>query len=109
HCAATASGTAALTLALRAFGIGHGDEVIVPAHTFIATALAVVDVGATPVLCDVHDGTGLIDPESAAEVVSPRTAAIVPVHLYGQVCEMELVRALADARGLVVIEDAAQA
>ena len=109
HCVGTASGTAALTLALRAFGIGRGDEVIVPAHTFIATALAVVDVGATPVLCDVHDGTGLIDPESAAEVVSPRTAAIVPVHLYGQVCEMELVRALADARGLVVIEDAAQA
>ena len=109
HCVGIASGTAALTLALRAAGIGRGDEVIVPAHTFIATALAVVHAGATPVFCDVDDGTGLIDPESAAEVVSPRTAAIVPVHLYGQACDMELVRALADARGLLVVEDAAQA
>ena len=109
HCVGTASGTAALTIALRAFGVGPGDEVIVPAHTFIATALAVVHAGATPVLCDVDVGTGLIDTSSAAEVVSERTKAIVPVHLYGQVCEMESVRSLADAHGLVVIEDAAQA
>jgi dTDP-4-amino-4,6-dideoxygalactose transaminase len=108
-CIGTASGTAALTMALRAFGVGPGDEVIVPAHTFIATALAVVHAGATPVLCDVDEGTGLIDSESAAEVVSERTKAIVPVHLYGQVCDMESVRSLADAHGLVVIEDAAQA
>ena len=109
HCVGTASGTAALTIALRAFDVGPGDEVIVPAHTFIATALAVVHAGATPVLCDVDAGTGLIDTESAAAVVSERTKAIVPVHLYGQVCEMEFVRSLADTHDLVVIEDAAQA
>jgi dTDP-4-amino-4,6-dideoxygalactose transaminase len=109
HCVGTASGTAALTIALRAFGVGPGDEVIVPAHTFIATALAVVHAGATPVLCDVDEGTGLIDVNSAAEVMSERTTAIVPVHLYGQVCDMESVRSLADSHGLFVIEDAAQA
>src|ERR687886_448420 len=70
-----ASGTAALTLAFQAAGIGPGDEVIVPAHTFVASALAVLHAGATPVFCDVDDGTGLIDAESAGDAVSERTAA----------------------------------
>jgi dTDP-4-amino-4,6-dideoxygalactose transaminase len=109
HCVGVASGTAALALTLEAYGIGPGDEVIVPAHTFIASALAVAHVGATPVLCDVDEGTGLIDPEAARAAVGPRTAAIVAVHLYGQACDMAAIEAVAKAHGLLVLEDAAQA
>ncbi len=109
HCVGTASGTAALTLALLAAGIEPADEVIVPAHTYVATPLAVLHAGATPVFCDVLDESGLIDVRSAAAAVSSRTAAIVPVHLYGQLCDMDAVVALARQHGLLVIEDAAQA
>lgn len=109
HCVGVASGTAALALMLRAYGIGRGDEVIVPAHTFIASALAVAHVGATPVLCDVDDGTGLIDADAVRSVVGPRTAAILAVHLYGQTCDMEAIGAVARPHGLLVLEDAAQA
>ena len=109
HCVGVASGTAALMIALLAADIGKGDEVIVPAHTFIATALAVVHAGATPVFCEVDEATGLIDPEAAAAVVTERTAAIAPVHLYGQPCDMDAIDALASRNGLVVLEDAAQA
>ena len=109
HCVGVASGTAALTLTLRAWGIGAGDEVIVPAHTFIASALAIAHVGATPVLCDVEDGTGLIDPDAARAAVGPNTAAILAVHLYGQTCDMASIQALAKSQGLLVLEDAAQA
>jgi len=109
HCVGVASGTAALTLALEAAGIGAGDEVIVPAHTFIASALAVARVGATPVLCDVDSGTGLIDPEAARSLVGPRTAGVVAVHLYGQACDVDAIRAFADPAGLMLLEDAAQA
>jgi dTDP-4-amino-4,6-dideoxygalactose transaminase len=109
HCVGVASGTAALGLTLAAAGIGPGDEVVVPAHTFIATALAVVHVGATPVLCDVEPGTGLIDPASAEACLSERTAAIVAVHLYGQPCDMDALAALCERRGLFLLEDAAQA
>jgi dTDP-3-amino-3,4,6-trideoxy-alpha-D-glucose transaminase len=109
HCVGIASGTAALTLLLRAAGIGPGDEVIVPAHTFIATALAVVHAGATPVLCDVDEATGLLDVEEAARLTGPRTAALLPVHLYGQLLDLRDLRALARRRGLVLVEDAAQA
>ena len=109
ECVGVASGTAALKLVLRAAGIGRGDEVIVPAHTYIATALAVIHAGARPVLCDVEYGTGLIDVDSAAAVVGPKTAAILPVHLYGQLCDMPAVRGLADRHSLAVFEDAAQA
>ncbi|MBV8946738.1 MAG: DegT/DnrJ/EryC1/StrS family aminotransferase [Solirubrobacterales bacterium] len=109
HCVGVASGTAALSLMLEAYGIGPGDEVIVPAHTFIASALAVSHVGATPVLCDVHQGTGLIDPDAARAATGPRTAAILPVHLYGQACDMDAIRAFAGLHGLLVLEDAAQA
>src|SRR6185437_2835660 len=109
HCVGVASGTAALSLMLEAYGIGPGDEVIVPAHTFIASALAVAHVGATPVLCDVLDGTGLIDPAAARASVGPRTAAILAVHLYGQACDMDAIHSFAGPRGLLVLEDAAQA
>lgn len=109
HCVGVSSGTAALTLMLRAYNVGPGDEVIVPAHTFIASALAVAYVGATPVLCDVDEGTGLIDPDAALAAVGPRTAAIIAVHLYGQVCDMDAINAFAGPKGLLVLEDAAQA
>ena len=82
---------------------------IVPGHTFIASALAAVHAGATPVFCDVEPDTGLIDVASAQAVVSERTAAIIPVHLYGQACDMEAIAALARRHGLFVLEDAAQA
>ena len=109
HCVGIASGTAALTISLLAGGIGPGDEVIVPAHTFISSAFAILQAGAVPVLCDVEDDTGLIDVDSAASVTTERTAAIVAVHLYGQLCDMAAVRRLADRRNLLVLEDAAQA
>jgi dTDP-4-amino-4,6-dideoxygalactose transaminase len=109
HCVGVGSGTAAITLTLTAAGIGPGDEVIVPAHTFIASALGVIHAGAEPVLCDVGDGDGLIDVDSAAETCGERTAAILAVHLYGRACEMDSLRALAARRGLALFEDAAQA
>lgn len=109
HCVGVSSGTAALSLALRAAGIGPGDEVIVPAHTFIASALGAVHAGATPVLVDVDEGTGLINPDAALAAVGPRTTAIVGVHLYGQACDMDALGALARSRGLFLLEDAAQA
>jgi dTDP-3-amino-3,4,6-trideoxy-alpha-D-glucose transaminase len=109
HCVGMASGTSALTVLLRAAGIGRGDEVIVPAHTFIATALAVIHAGAIPVLCDVEWGTGLMDVDAAEAAIGPDTAAIMPVHLYGQLCDMGALTALADRHGLALIEDAAQA
>jgi dTDP-4-amino-4,6-dideoxygalactose transaminase len=109
HCIGIASGTAALALMMIAAGIGEGDEVIVPAHTFIASALGVLHAGATPVLCDVEDGTGLIDIESAEASIGKRTAAILAVHLYGQTCVMGALRALAERHKLLVFEDAAQA
>jgi dTDP-4-amino-4,6-dideoxygalactose transaminase len=109
HCVGTASGTAALTIALLAAGIGRGDEVIVPAHTFVASALAVVHAGAVPVLCDVEDGTGLIDLAAAEAVTTARTAAVLAVHLYGQLCDMDAVRRFADRHSILVVEDAAQA
>jgi dTDP-3-amino-3,4,6-trideoxy-alpha-D-glucose transaminase len=109
HCVGVASGTAALTLLLRAAGIGRGDEVLVPAHTYIASALGVIHAGAVPVLCDVEDDTGLLDADAAGDAVTPRTAAILAVHLYGQVCDMPALRALAVRHGLLLLEDAAQA
>jgi dTDP-4-amino-4,6-dideoxygalactose transaminase len=109
HAVGVASGTAALMLALRAAGVGPGDEVIVPAHTFIATALGVIHAGATPVFCDVHEGSGLIDCASAQSALTERTAAIIAVHLYGQACDMGALRTLADEQGLFLLEDAAQA
>jgi dTDP-4-amino-4,6-dideoxygalactose transaminase len=109
HCVGVASGTAALALTLSACGIGPGDEVIVPAHTFATSALAVLQAGASPVLCDVIEGTGLSDPAAARAAIGPRTAAIVAVHLYGQVCDMGALDDLTRRHGLIVIEDASHA
>jgi dTDP-3-amino-3,4,6-trideoxy-alpha-D-glucose transaminase len=109
ECVGVASGTAALALVLIAAGIGPGDEVLVPGHTFIASALGVLHAGATPVFCDVQRDTGLIDPDAAAALVGPRTAAVIAVHLYGQVCDMDRINALGARHGLFVLEDAAQA
>jgi dTDP-4-amino-4,6-dideoxygalactose transaminase len=108
-CVGVGSGTAALAIALRCAGIGGGDEVIVPAHTYIASGLAVLQAGAVPVLCDVEDGTGLLDPEAAAAAIGPRTAAILVVHLHGQICDMPAFLLLARRHGLALLEDAAQA
>ncbi|MFF1879646.1 DegT/DnrJ/EryC1/StrS family aminotransferase [Leifsonia sp. NPDC058230] len=108
HCIGVGNGTDALEFALRAVGVGHGDEVIVPANTFIATAEAVMRIGATPVLVDVDDEYLLIDPELAVAAITERTRAVVPVHLFGQVAPVEKLAAAAEA-GLAVVEDAAQA
>ena len=103
------SGTSALELALRAYGVSAGDEVVVPANTFIATALAISCVGAKPVLADIDPVTYTLDASRLEERVTPRTRAIIPVHLYGQPADMDPVLDVAHRRGLVVIEDACQA
>jgi len=108
-CLATNSGTAALGIALRAAGVGPGDEVIVPALSFVATAQAVLHLGAVPVFADIDPATYTLDPEDAAARVTSRTRAIVPVHLHGLPADMDALRALARPRALAVIEDAAQA
>jgi dTDP-4-amino-4,6-dideoxygalactose transaminase len=108
HCVGTANGTDALEIALRALGIGHDDECILPANTFIATAEAVSRAGARPVLVDCVDGTYLIDTDAVEAAVSPRTAAIIPVHLYGQAAPVERLLPLARRIGARVVEDAAQ-
>jgi dTDP-3-amino-3,4,6-trideoxy-alpha-D-glucose transaminase len=109
HCVGVNSGTAALGIMLQSAGIGPGDEVIVPAHTFVASGLGIVHAGATPVAVEVQQGTGLIDPAAVSAAIGPKTAAILPVHLYGQVCDMETLSALAQQHGLALFEDAAQA
>ena len=108
HCVGVGNGTDAIELALRACGIGVGDEVVLPANTFVATAEAVVRAGAVPVLADVDKDCLLLDPESVASVVSTATRAVVPVHLFGQTAPVEQLDALVAAHGLVVVEDAAQ-
>ncbi|MGE5286760.1 MAG: DegT/DnrJ/EryC1/StrS family aminotransferase [Micromonosporaceae bacterium] len=109
HCVAVANGTDAIEIVLRALGIGPGDECILPANTFIATAEAVSRAGATPVLVDcADDGTYLIDTDAVEAAVTPRTAAIVPVHLYGQAAPVERLLPLARKTGIRLVEDAAQ-
>ena len=109
YCVGVGSGTDALEMSLRALGVGQGDEVILPANTFIATALAVTRIGAIPVLVDCDPEHHLIDVERAEEAVGSHTRAIVPVHLYGQLAPMERLLELAGRHDLVVVEDAAQA
>ena len=106
---AVASGTDALILALRAAGIGPGDEVIVPAFSFIATADAVSILGAVPVFADIDPATFNLDPVHAASCITGRTRAMIPVHLYGQPADMDAISALAQRHNLIVIEDCAQA
>jgi dTDP-4-amino-4,6-dideoxygalactose transaminase len=108
-CASTANGTDALYIALRTLGIGPGDEVITVAHTFIATTEAISQCGARPVLVDIRDDTMLLDPGQLEAAITPRTKAIIPVHLYGQVCDMDAILPIARRHGLKVVEDAAQA
>jgi dTDP-4-amino-4,6-dideoxygalactose transaminase len=103
------SGTSALELALRAYGVGAGDEVIVPANTFIATALAISCTGAIPVLVDIHPATCTLDVARLEDAITSRTKAIIPVHLYGQPADMDPILDIARWRRLVVIEDACQA
>ncbi len=109
HAISVANGTAALHVALSALGIGPGDEVIVPSYTFIATSFSVVQAGAIPRFADVNLEDHCISVESAERVVNDRTRAIMPVHLYGNVCDMDPIRALAQRHGLFVIEDNAEA
>ncbi|HTK28605.1 MAG TPA: DegT/DnrJ/EryC1/StrS family aminotransferase [Vicinamibacterales bacterium] len=109
HAIGVASGTDALHLILRALGIGPGDEVIVPANTFIATAQAVWCCGARPVLADCDERTATIDPDAVRRALTPRTRALMPVHLYGQPADMDALAAIAAERGIPVVEDAAQA
>jgi perosamine synthetase len=109
HCVAVNSGTSALYLSLLALGLGPGDEVIVPSFTFAATANAVRLVGAEPVFADIERDSFNIDPSAVEALVGPRTAAIMPVHLYGLPADLPAITAIADRHGLVVVEDAAQA
>jgi len=109
HAVGVASGTDALILVWRALGIGPGDEVIVPALTFLASASSVRLAGATPVFADVRPDTLNLDVEAAKAALTPRTKAILAVHLYGQCADVTALKALADARGIPLIEDCAQA
>ncbi|MDP2325335.1 MAG: aminotransferase class I/II-fold pyridoxal phosphate-dependent enzyme, partial [Gammaproteobacteria bacterium] len=106
--AACTSGTTALEIALEALEIGPGDEVIVPPYTFVATATAVLRVGATPVFADV-DATWCLDPAAVEAAITPRTRAIMPVHFGGAMANIELLAALAERRGLALLEDACHA
>ena len=109
HAIAVANGTVALELALEAFGIGAGDEVIVPARTYIATASCTVMRGAVPVVADIERNSGLITAETIEAALTPKTRAIIVVHIAGWPCEMDEIMALAERHKLVVIEDCAQA
>ena len=109
HCVSCANGTDSLYIAMRALGVGPGDEVIVPAHSWISTSETVTQTGATVVFCDTDPETYTIDPRKIEARVTPRTVGIVPVHLYGQPADMSAVMAIAEKQGLWVIEDCAQA
>jgi dTDP-4-amino-4,6-dideoxygalactose transaminase len=108
-CVGLASGLDALRLALLASGMQPGDEVIVPAHTFVATVEAVTQAGGVPVLADVTERDYGLDPEAAESVVTARTTVLLPVHLYGQMADMRALLSLAERHGLAVLEDACQA
>ena len=109
HCVGVGNGLDALTLSLKALDIGTGDEVIVPSNTYIATALAVTYVGATPVFVEPQMSTFNIDPDKIEDKITEQTRAIIPVHLYGQACDMDPILDIASSHGLKVIEDCAQA
>lgn len=109
HGIGVSDGTTALHIILRAMGIGPGDEVITPSHTFIATAEAIILAGAKPVFVDIHPETCLMDVTQIESKITPHTRAIMPVHLYGQTVDMDALLAIAKTAGLKVIEDACQA
>lgn len=109
YCVGTGNGLDALMLSLKALGVGSGDEVIVPSNTFIATALAVTYVGATPVFVEPNINTFNIDVNKIEEKITPKTKAIMPVHLYGQPCDMDKIMDIAKKHNLYVVEDSAQA
>lgn len=109
HCVSCANGTDSIEILLQAMGIGRGDEVLVPANTWISTAEAVTSVGATPVFVDNHPETYTMDVAKIEEKITPRTKAIIPVHLYGLPAEMDEIMSIARQRGLKVLEDCAQA
>ncbi|MBX7257825.1 MAG: DegT/DnrJ/EryC1/StrS family aminotransferase [Candidatus Hydrogenedentes bacterium] len=109
HCTGVASGTEAIQLALMAFEVGPGDEVIIPANTCVPTVCGVTSTGARPVLCDIDARTCTLDPAKLEQAMTPRVKAIVPVHLYGHPCDMDPIMAFARKHDLVVVEDCAQA
>jgi perosamine synthetase len=109
HCVAVNSGTSALHLAMLALGIGTGDEVIVPSFSFAASANAVRLVGAEPIFVDIEPGSFCLDPDAVATAITPRTVAIMPVHLYGHPAAMDRIVPIAEQHGLAIVEDAAQA
>src|SRR5512146_2547057 len=108
HAVATTSGTTALHVALLAHGIGEGDEVITSPFTFIASANSVLYTGARPVFVDIAPATYNMNPEQIEAAITPRTRAILPVHLFGLSCDMDAIMAIAEKHGLVVIEDCCQ-
>ena len=107
HFALAASGSNALAAAMMGLGLGPGDEVLVPAHTYMATATSVLAVGAIPVIVEIDD-TLTLDPEALEDAIGPRTRAIVPVHMWGTACDMDPIMAIAAKHGIFVIEDACQ-
>src|SRR5439155_11950060 len=109
HCVSLNSGTSALHLALRCLDIGPGDEVITVPFTFIATVWAISYVGAKPVFVDIDPHRRTLDPKKLEAAISPRTKAIVPVHLYGMPADLDPIIAIAKKRGIALVEDAAQA
>lgn len=109
YCVGVGNGLDALMLSLKAFGIGPGDEVIVPSNTYIATALAVTYVGATPIFVEPDIRTFNINPSLIESAITKSTKAIIPVHLYGQSCDMDVIMAIANKYNLIVLEDCAQA
>ncbi len=109
HCLLSHCGTSALAMALGAAGVRAGDEVIVPAYSFVATPMAVLHVGAVPVFVDVEHSTGCLDPSAMDAAITPRTRAIMPVHMHGCAADMTTILDRARSRGLLVVEDAAQA
>ncbi len=106
---AVSSGTSALYIALEAFGVGKGDEVIVPPMTFFATVSSVLYIGATPVFADIDLDDLCLSPQSVKQKITPKTKAIIPVHLYGAAAKMDEIKAIAGQHGLIVLEDCAQA
>lgn len=109
HVVGVANGTDAIALGLRALEISEGDEVIIPAHTFVATMIGVLQAGATPVLVDVNPDTYLLDTSLLERSLTKRTKAIIPVHLYGRACDMDALMQFASSHSLKVVEDVAQA